>query len=292
MKKVSLILSGLLALFLLPSCEREIEIKLPDAGNQIVVEGTIEQGLNPIILITRSRNFFDKFPSDFATFLSEFIIQDAEVTISDGFTTVPCNFVADFTQYPFFYYTTTSMVGQIGRNYSITIKVGDKVATASSFLRPPIKFDSIYWRPNIFNINEDSLGFIFTRLTDPDTIGNCYRLFFKSPGNVTFAPVNGSAFDDRFFNGTTFEFFNGRPDQPFVSDTVEGDFFYKLGDTVYVKLAHIGRTECNFYRTLENSAGSNGNPFATPIMVQSNIKGALGVFCALGASYDTLIVPK
>jgi hypothetical protein len=290
MKKITLMLSiALLAMFW-SACEREIEIDIPNAGGDIVLEGSIEQGQKPIIFLTKSREFFDEFPTDFITFINEFVIQNAEVTISNGSVTETCNFVQDFSQYPFLYYTTTNMVGEIGKNYSVTIKVGDRELSASSFLQTPIPLDSIFFRTNIFDVNEDSLGFLFARLSDPDTIGNAYRMFLKSPNGIAFASGGGLVFNDKFINNTSFDFFTGRPDQPFINDTTNNSFFYKRGDTVYVKFCTIGVKESVFYETLQNSSQNNGNPFAAPIRVISNVKGGLGVFCAYGAAYDTLII--
>lgn len=290
MRKLKLFLPIALLAMLWSACEREIEIDIPNSGGDIVLEGSIEQGKKPIIFLTKSRDFFEEFPTEFITFINEFVIQNAEVTISNGIITETCNFVQDFSQYPFLYYTTNNMVGEIGKNYTVTIKVGDKELSASSFLQAPIPLDSIFFRTNIFDVNEDSLGFVFVRLTDPDTVGNAYRMFLKSPSDIAFSSGSGLVFSDKFVNNTSFEFFSGRPRQPFENDTTENRFFYKRGDTVYVKFCAIGVKESTFYETIENSAQSNGNPFAAPIRVISNVKGGLGVFCAYGASYDTLII--
>jgi hypothetical protein len=125
MRKLKLFLPIALLAMLWTACEREIEIDIPNAGGDIVLEGSIEQGKKPIIFLTKSRDFFEEFPTEFITFINEFVIQNAEVTISNGTVTETCNFVQDFSQYPFLYYTTNNMVGEIGKNYTVTIKVGD-----------------------------------------------------------------------------------------------------------------------------------------------------------------------
>ena len=49
----------------------------------------------------------------------------------------------------------------------------------------------------------------------------------------------------------------------------------------------------DFWRTLEFSYQSTGNPFSTPTKVMSNVSnGALGAFCGYSVQLRTLIVPK
>ena len=54
--KLSLLFFSLIVL-LMTSCEREIDIDLPNSENLIVVEGSIEVGKAPIVLVTRNRGF-------------------------------------------------------------------------------------------------------------------------------------------------------------------------------------------------------------------------------------------
>jgi hypothetical protein len=59
MRKALLISSLFITLvFALLSCEREIDIALESSGTSIVVEGIIEPGAAPRILITKNRGFF------------------------------------------------------------------------------------------------------------------------------------------------------------------------------------------------------------------------------------------
>ncbi|MBU3676608.1 MAG: DUF4249 family protein, partial [Chitinophagaceae bacterium] len=53
---------GLLGMFLLilASCEKTIDVGLTEGEKQLVVEGVIESGQAPYVVLTRSIGFFDK----------------------------------------------------------------------------------------------------------------------------------------------------------------------------------------------------------------------------------------
>ena len=67
------------------SCREEITLDLPQIDEQMVVQGSIENGFPPYIILTRNQGYFD--PIDNNTFNNLFI-DDAEITVwtkhSDG----------------------------------------------------------------------------------------------------------------------------------------------------------------------------------------------------------------
>ncbi len=285
------ILTILLLSFFVFSCEREIEIELDQSEESIVIEGIIEAGGNPRVLVSKNRGFFNDFPSDIVALLDTFILQNAVVTVNDGQTTYPLTFVLNPFEYPFAYYTTTALVGEVGKTYLLTVQALGKTATARTKIPPPVPVDSLYFGINVFDINEDSLGFLYAVYQDPDTLGNAYRLYAKKSSETQYFPVSGAITNDEFINGRLVTFFSGQSDKPFgVQDTfIEQDFFYRLGDTIQIKFCSIGIREFEFYNTFEAALGTNGNPFASPIIIKTNIEGGLGVWCGQSYFSDTLI---
>ena len=98
-------------------------------------------------------------------------------------------------------------------------------------------------------------------------------------------------FNDKFFNGKTFDFAYENPmsfDDPNGDPEFKG--YYKLGDTVIVKLSKIGRKEYSFFEKKYNQMYSGGNPFATPTNIPTNITGgALGIWVGYSPWFDTLV---
>ena len=170
-------------------------------------------------------------------------------------------------------------------------KADNKSVSAVTSIKPPVPIDSLYFGLNVFDVNEDSLGFIYMEFKDPDTIGNAYRIYAKKRMEPFFFSVEGTTFSDQFINGRNFSIFSGQSDKPFgIQDTfVPQEFFYKLGDTVDIRLASFDYNTYDFYNTLEAAAGGNGNPFSAPTIVKSNIEGGLGVWAGLSYTTQTVI---
>ncbi|MEZ5174337.1 MAG: DUF4249 domain-containing protein [Bacteroidia bacterium] len=289
MKKLRYLIPFLLAAVLI-SCEREIEIDLPNDEDLVVVEGRIRPGESPVILLTRNRGFFDAVPTDLEEFVNEFVIQDAQVIVSDGTQSEELQLTFDILHYPYIYYTGTVVKGEIGKTYSLSINYNNKVLTAETTIPNNVAIDTSWFGLNPFDINEDSLGVSYLQIIDPDTFGNAYRLYAKKNSELQFFAVSGSEFNDDFINGNNVPFFAGSSDTPLAAQDsfIPQEYFYSLGDTIYLELANIGRKEYNFYATLGAALNSNGNPFASPTLVQSNIDGGLGVWVGMSVSYDTV----
>lgn len=291
MNKLLYICVVVFALGMMQACEREIDIELPNAEDLLVVEGSIEPGKAPVILITRNRGFFNDFPTDINTLLTEFVVTDAIVTVSDGTNSEILQFTTDILNYPYLYYTGTTLKGEIGKTYTLSIVSGNKTLTSRTQIPSAVPLDSTWFGLDPFNNQEDSLGVSYGQIMDPVTIGNAYRLFAKKNSESEYFPVSGAHFNDDFTNGQKVIFFNGQGKRPFfASDTfVPRDFFYKLGDTILLKFCSIGRNEELFFNTLDAATGSNGNPFSSPVIVKSNIVGGLGIWCGYSPAYDTII---
>ena len=73
MKKYLLILS----LFIF-SCEEEITLELPSSNNQLVVEGAIESGYPPYVILTKNQGYFDEINEN--TF-SDIFVKDADSVV-------------------------------------------------------------------------------------------------------------------------------------------------------------------------------------------------------------------
>ena len=70
-----------LAVIFLAACEKDVTLKLDDAVPLLVVDGQIEDGQPPIIVLTKSLGYFSKI--DPKTLAGTFV-RNAEVYISNG----------------------------------------------------------------------------------------------------------------------------------------------------------------------------------------------------------------
>lgn len=282
--------------FILASCEKDITVDIPQVGKKPVIEGYIFQGEVATVGITWSFPFFQPLSGlDFSNpaVISEFLVLDAEVTLSDGFTTETLTLQLDTTMFPPLVYKGNTIIGTPGRTYTLNMKFPGYDLSAVTTIREPVMLDSIAWKPEA---GQDTLGFARMYFQDPTEVGNIYRLFSKRPNYQRFMPtyaVGNSVIDDQAYNGQYIEFLFGRPDPRnslFVSDMDtanvynEESGYWKRGDTIMVKFCSIDREAYNFIKTMENSASTSGNPFSNPTTVKTNITGgdALGGFVGYG----------
>ncbi len=304
--------------WLAASCQKEIKVKLPDAKQKICVDGRIEPGMPPYVILTHNMPYFG--PTDINA-LQQMFVHDAVVTISNGSTTVTlieyCTqslpdsilpIVAAFTgvdtaslkNFNYCLYTTfnNAVWGTAGTTYNLTVDVEGKHLTASTSILTPIPLDRLWTKYYKTNTAGDSLGFVQAHLTDPTVAGNAYRwLAMRKGRDQSFVAPTGSANDDKFFNGQSFDFEYSRgvaPGSNLPEDSYDsGEYgWFKQGDTVIVKFCTIDRASFDFFRGEDVALSSQGNPFAAPSSVPANIyprTDALGLWCGYGTSLDTVI---
>lgn len=63
------------------SCTKEVQIDIPGYQNQLVVDGIIETGGHPIVILSQSANIYE--PSDLAAYISRFVY-DANLFVVHG----------------------------------------------------------------------------------------------------------------------------------------------------------------------------------------------------------------
>ena len=301
-----------LPVIMLLSCEKEIDIEIPITAERLVVEGAIEQNQPPFVLLTRSSDYFA--PTDINS-LKNIFVHNAIVTVSNGTNTVQLNEICaenlpdsllddialligiselDIKTFGFCLYTSlnTSILGEIGKTYSLNVQAEGQELTASTTIPTPNRMNYYYYedQPGF-----EEYGYLWFNQTDPPEYGNAYRIFTQRKNkDGRFIPADGSVWDDKLLNGLTFNAFVFRGHEPnsvAEEDNNETSEYFLQGDTVFVKFCTIDLPHFDFWETFEVAAFNNGNPFAAPTTIRSNIYGGgLGVWGGYAATYDTIVL--
>jgi len=274
------------------SCEKDITVDLPQPEKQVVVEGYIETGRVPYVLISYSTAYFAPFDS---ASLVNTGVKNATVIISDG--TVSDTLAQLFPDYGYLYVSVSfppKIIGEAGKEYFLKIITEDgKELSSQTRILPPIPLDSTWFKVQPDN---DTLGYTWAHLTDPDSLGNVYRWFTKRIGkDKDFIAPLGSVFEDKFINGKSFDFAYNRGEVPnsiAEDDNNDEAGFFKVGDTIVVKFCTVGKESFEFWRAAESQYSNNGNPFAATTNLESNIIGGIGIFEGYSTTYDTIIARK
>lgn len=286
-----LVIAGILLL----GCEKKVNFQLHEQPDKLVVEATIENGQVPIVILSKSVGYFSKISADL---LNQSFVHGADVVVSNGTLT---HKLKEYSRsigngVSFYYYSTdssnlaTSFVGQLNHAYSLKIVSEGKEYTATTTI-PDLgkRIDSVWWKkPPV--TSDSSKVIVMVRATDPPGYGNYIRYYTKTNREPFYPPIN-STFDDYFIDGTTYELQVDKGVDRNLDVNYDENFF-RRGDTVGLKLSSIDKATYDFWRTMEYSYSSVGDPFSTPTKVLTNIKGgALGYFGGYASQYRTLIIP-
>ena len=298
MKILPYLAAGAVLVATVTSCEKKIDFDLKQTDPKVVIEATIENMQAPVVIVTSSLNYFSEIsPQIFAASF----IHDAAVSISNGSTSHRLKeySIPAANGYNVYYYSTdpaspgTAFLGETGRKYVLTVAVAGKTYTAETTIpRISKQVDSVWWKPPPpATDSAEKKAIVMVRATDPKGYGDYIRYFTKRNSQL-FYPGFNSVYDDFFVDGTTYEL-QVEPGFDRNVSRKEEDFFFARGDTVTLKLSNIDKQTFDFWRTMEFSYASVGDPFSTPVKVIGNISnGALGYFGGYASQYHTIIIPK
>jgi hypothetical protein len=197
---------------------------------------------------------------------------------------------------------TLSLIGEPGQRYDLLIHAEGHTLTATTSLPHAVELESTWFALSHEHPDDDSLGYVWGRLHDPDTLGNGYRLLTRrinhyDDGGVKdniFVVGLGAIFNDQFFNGLTYDFFMLRgtsPTRDNADNYEEEGRHWKSGDTVVVKFVSMGYPECAFYQSIEANGAGFGDLYSLQSNAKTNILGGLGIWAGWGISLDTVICP-
>lgn len=282
--------------FSLVSCERTVSFDLDEISPKLVVEGTIENGQPPIIYLSRSLNYFSQISPDM---LANSFVRNAEVFVSNGNLT---HKLKEYTLllgsgYNAYYFSidsadlATAFTGQLNTTYFLRILWEGKEYTATTRITNITRqIDSLFWKPAPAGNPPEKVS-VMIRATDPAGFGDYVRYFTKQNGDPFYPGLN-SVYDDQVIDGSTYEVQVERGILR-TGSTPEAYSFFDRGDTVTLKLSNIDKATYDFWRTMEFTYASVGNPFSSPTKVMSNIKGGgLGYFGGYASQYRTIIIPQ
>jgi hypothetical protein len=293
---------------LVSSCTKEVKIDIPGYSEQLVIDGSIETGGVPLVLLSKTSDIYAA--TDLQAYIDGFV-SGAILTINDGTTTVQMDEictdnlppgteayaadlfgipVSEIANYHICAYTTftSPMIGQVGKTYTLTVSFEGKTYTSTTTILPPTPLTETFWKEET---GHPGKGFSWGKLSDPAGQSDYYMWEVKYLSENFFTKTFNPIFDDQFFNGLTFDFPYENPMNWDDNSIPEGDRgYFSLNDTLVIKLSKMDEKVFDFYKKKYAQLYSAGNPFATPTNIPTNIKGgALGVWAGFSPSYDTLI---
>ncbi len=265
MKNIFLII---ISLFLVISCEREIDLNLEDQSGNIVIEANVTDQAGPYtVRITKSVSFTQSntYPG----------IENAQVTLSDDLgQTENLQHIGDGI------YQASSFQGQSGRTYTLKVQTDGKEYTSQSKMPEAVEFQGL--EQDFFMVAGETSYTLLPIFVDPPALGNRYLFTYSVNDNPK-----------KYFSEFSDNVNNGAPNQrPLIlpNDDEDGAVKVKVGDKITVKMQCIDDAVYTFYSALLQLSGGGGGG-VTPTNPPSNISnGALGYFSAHTVSVKTIVI--
>jgi hypothetical protein len=317
-------------LCVISSCTKVIDVTIPDSAKQVVVDGTIENNVPPVITLTSSQKFFTQVnlndlgqyfvhgatikvsSSDgLQTDLVEFCLQNLNLPDAQkqlllsalGFSSVDSADLPNICVYTvpdivdYFVSGTCSFMGKERTTYNLSIVTPplygtDSVhLTSSTYIPTAIGMDSLAIRPVTNPAYQDSFASLYAYVTVPDTFGNFLRYKTRKNSEPFYSPQGGgSVYDDRLFVGLTLGLPLERGQNPNKDFDFKTATYFSRGDTITVKWSNIDPKTYDFFYTLENDGGDS--PFSSPVKIKTNINNGLGVWAGYATKYYGIIIPR
>lgn len=279
MKRAVLIYVWIIAALLQISCSKAY---LPEINGAMVVEGWIEEGRSPIVMVTLA------VPTAVETIssseLGEYVCRRAIVTVTDGCDTVTLTGKVDKDYVTQFVYTTSRIRGESGKTYTLNVQYSHYTATATTFVPASVKLDSVTVS------SKDTLFSLTGHFKDNKDTKDYYKFFTLVEGQETsFSSSFLSAIDDASLEGEAhIEVLCGRT---FNTNEWSHPYFH-AGDIVRVKLCTMDEASYRYWKDYDALSTLSNNPlFPMTMNPTSNMVGAYGYWAGYGTDGIRVEIP-
>lgn len=277
MKKVCLIISiiGLC----LSGCS---EIVIPLEDPKLVVEGWIEDGGHPIVMITTSLSVSQEYQE--WTVLYENMLRWAKVTVSDGQDTVVLTGRRSKDYFPPYVYTTAKMVGEAGKTYHLNVEYDDMVATAVTTIPHKVNLEYV----KVVESDSESTKYnIIAGLRDNPDTRDYYRFFAKNIKiDSVYIPSFMGLIDDTVLSEGINDVFVYGGFVANLGSERRSSINYTEEEVISFRLSTMDEASFNYWEDYDDISSLSKNPFF-PVYkkIRSNISSGMGYWAGYGSSY-------
>ncbi len=268
----------------LSSCEKYIDMEIPDNGRKMVANCLYSDTGNVTLNLT----------------LSRFILDDAPYNPLSGATVElyeDNNFVGLLTETNQGIYSFTGFTPNPGSNHKIIISKDGVALTAYSYL-PDIQSISFFDTSRVQRDYYEYLRFRFS-INDPADTENFYMIGFtiKEQWTEENSEIYSIYFltDEPAIEEYVMDGYGIFSDESFSGQTKFMDFDLELynfpSDTniLYVNFLSISKDMYMYIKTM-NAQRANDSPFSEPVMVYTNIVNGFGIFGGYSIYKDSILV--
>lgn len=246
---------------------------------EIVVEGWIEDGGFPVVIVTSTVQVTDQYKS--WTDLQENIIRWAKVSVSDGEEEVVLTGKMNNDYFPPYIYTTARMRGQAGRTYTLKVEYSDRVVTARTTVPEPVPLEWIR-----VQTSENGYCSIRAGLKDNPDTKDYYKFFTKKvrKDSIYQSSFMGLVNDEVLKDEVSEIIVRGAFDPEFGAS--DSSIYYDKDDEVMIRFCTLDEESYRYWEDFEDILSLSRNPFF-PVnkKISSNVSSGYGYWAGYGSVY-------
>lgn len=267
--------------FFFVACQEDLH----EGREEIVIEGWIESGSAPVVLLTKTFTVTTKEEVDEE---ESIVLPWGKVTVSDGVQSVVLTGDYDDRYVPPYIYSTSKMSGVPGRTYYLTVEYGDRVVTSHTTIPMPDSLEALMVTP----CEEVDSMYQITAYYDDDSETKDYYMFLTRIFNreTRYYPSFLSVVDDECLT-----LHNQQVVQPGIHLMTGEDNkyrpYYRDTDSVQIKFAKIDETAYWIHKAYNEMLALSSNPiFSSDISMPTNIEGGLGYWCGYAVTKYNVVI--
>ena len=263
----------ILLLLALIACSKTEEV----GRSQLVVEGWIENGQHPIVMVSESIGIATDREMDTKGILDH-IAKWAKVSISDGTRTEILTGIPDPEYFPPYIFTTSNITGEVGKSYTLKVEYKDYKMEATTRIPDPVPIEKVY----VQSVT-DTTASLRVCFTDPPQTGQYYKIFTRTEGK-------DSHYHPSAFTNVSDESLDGYSEMFIYSTQRLMDFVdfpnIHVGDVLWIKLCTMERPGYLYWNNFEIMLASNMLNMFYENDLESNMEGALGYWTGYGVDKE------
>lgn len=260
---------GLCLLLLFAGCQEEFQ----KSREEIVVEGWIESGGSPVVLLTKS--FVVELAKDVDEETS-IVLPWGKVTVSDGTESVILTGDYDDRYFPPYIYSSSKMKGVPGRTYYLTVEYGNRILTAQTTIPEVDSLEAI----TVSTCDDADGMYQITAYYDDNPVTKDYYLFLTRIYNdeTRYYPAFLGLQEDGHLGLHNRQVVH--PGIHTLTDSVKYHPYYHADDSIQIKFAKIDETTYHIHKAYNEMVSLSSNPiFSSDLSMPTNIQGGLGFWC-------------
>lgn len=260
------------------------KVQLPVSAPELVVEGWIEDGGFPVVMVTTTVPVTDTIAD--VSELQEHVVNWAKVTVSDGEREVVLTGQKDKNYFPPYIYTSAFMRGKAGKSYTVKVEYGGRTATAVTTIPAPKPLEYI---KVVRSLNNRDMFYLIGGLKDDPQTKDYYKVFTKTKYKDTqyvssFMGLIDDSIIDQDIKEIPINNGVGKVDEMLNA-------YYDVGDQISIRFCTLDKAAWRYWSDFEEIQSLSRNPFfPVSTRIHSNVRGGLGYWAGYGATYYTVSI--